>query len=101
MVYGIFNTMSIQITIDKAGRMVLPKPVRMQLHLEAGSILELDMGLGEVILRPRQVETSGIRQYKGRAVWDAPEALATADEFEAARLRGRDERDQRFLDWNE
>ena len=44
--------MSTRLVIDKAGRIVLPKPLRQELHLEPGDALEM-VSIGEQItLRP-------------------------------------------------
>src|SRR5208283_5273606 len=46
------NTMTTTLTIDKAGRLVLPKPVREELQLSAGDSLELESSEDQIILRP-------------------------------------------------
>ena len=44
--------MNTRLTIDKAGRVVIPKPLREELHLEPGDSLELE-NIGErITLRP-------------------------------------------------
>ena len=43
MAYANIIPMTATVTLDKAGRLVLPKPVRDQLHLRAGSKLRLDV----------------------------------------------------------
>jgi AbrB family looped-hinge helix DNA binding protein len=50
MVYGIEDGMTVR--IDKAGRIVLPKPVREHLGLKEGSELELEESSRGVFLRP-------------------------------------------------
>jgi len=40
------------LTIDGAGRLVLPKPVRDELQLSAGDSLELETSENEIVLRP-------------------------------------------------
>jgi AbrB family looped-hinge helix DNA binding protein len=40
------------LTIDGAGRLVLPKPVRDELQLSAGDSLELESSEDEIVLRP-------------------------------------------------
>ena len=40
------------LTVDKAGRVVLPKPVRDKLQLNAGDALELESSEGQIVLRP-------------------------------------------------
>jgi AbrB family looped-hinge helix DNA binding protein len=44
--------MNSRITIDKAGRVVIPKPLRDELHLEPGDALELESGGEQITLRP-------------------------------------------------
>jgi AbrB family looped-hinge helix DNA binding protein len=46
--------MSIQATIDKAGRIVLPKALRDELQLEPGETLELERTGDHITLRPRR-----------------------------------------------
>jgi AbrB family looped-hinge helix DNA binding protein len=44
--------MNSRLTIDKAGRVVIPKPLREQLHLEAGDALEIESTGEQITLRP-------------------------------------------------
>jgi AbrB family looped-hinge helix DNA binding protein len=44
--------MTITLTIDRAGRLVLPKPVREELQLSAGDSLELESSEDQIVLRP-------------------------------------------------
>ena len=44
--------MNTRLTIDKAGRVVIPKPLREQLHLEPGDSLELETSGEHITLRP-------------------------------------------------
>jgi AbrB family looped-hinge helix DNA binding protein len=44
--------MNATISIDRAGRLVLPKPVREQLQLEPGESLEMESFEDHVVLRP-------------------------------------------------
>jgi AbrB family looped-hinge helix DNA binding protein len=46
------DAMTTTLTIDRAGRLVLPKPVRDELQLAAGDSLELESSDNEIILRP-------------------------------------------------
>jgi AbrB family looped-hinge helix DNA binding protein len=41
-----------QLVIDKAGRVVIPKPLREQLHLEPGDALEMESSGERIVLRP-------------------------------------------------
>lgn len=40
------------LTIDKAGRVVIPKPLREELHLEPGDALEMESAGEQITLRP-------------------------------------------------
>jgi AbrB family looped-hinge helix DNA binding protein len=44
--------MSTRLTIDKAGRVVIPKLLREELHLEPGDSLEMDSSGDQITLRP-------------------------------------------------
>ncbi len=44
--------MTTRLTIDKAGRVVIPKPLREELHLEPGDTLEMDNAGERITLRP-------------------------------------------------
>jgi AbrB family looped-hinge helix DNA binding protein len=46
--------MNTTLTIDKAGRVVLPKPVRDALQISPGDSLELESSEDHIILRPRK-----------------------------------------------
>jgi AbrB family looped-hinge helix DNA binding protein len=54
------------LTIDKAGRIVLPKPVRDELQLSPGDSLEIESSEDRVVLRPVR---GGGRIYKKQGVW--------------------------------
>jgi len=55
-----------EVTIDKAGRVVIPKFVRDQLRLEPGDSLELDSDGRAITLRPQRSATP---LRKERGVW--------------------------------
>ena len=61
--YGMDETV---VSIDKAGRVVLPKEVREDLAISGGDLLDLTVRGREVTLRPRQ-KKSGL-QRKGKAL---------------------------------
>jgi len=44
--------MKTRLVIDKAGRVVIPKPLRKELQLEPGDALELESGGEQITLRP-------------------------------------------------
>jgi AbrB family looped-hinge helix DNA binding protein len=44
--------MNTRLIIDKAGRVVIPKPLRKQLQLEPGDALDLESGGQQITLRP-------------------------------------------------
>jgi AbrB family looped-hinge helix DNA binding protein len=58
--------MTTKIPIDRAGRMVLPKPLREKLHLQAGDDLEVECNDDQITLRPARTEALLI---KDRGIW--------------------------------
>jgi AbrB family looped-hinge helix DNA binding protein len=58
--------MDARITIDKAGRVVLPKPLREELQLAPGDMLELQSFGEEITLRPVR---PSLPVAKERGVW--------------------------------
>ena len=68
--------------IDKAGRVVLPKPVRTRLGLRAGSDLELQETAEGILLKPTEhepsmVQVDGVWVYTGKVPpgWDSVQAI--------------------------
>jgi len=55
-----------KVTLDRAGRVVLPKPLRDELHISPGDTLDLSVTGDEVTLRPRRGATP---LQKERGVW--------------------------------
>jgi AbrB family looped-hinge helix DNA binding protein len=83
------------ITIDKAGRMVLPKPVRDELQLGPGDSIELESSEDRVILRPARGKG---RMYKKQGVWVFDSGVPMeADVVEKTIRRVREERDRHNL----
>lgn len=78
-----------RVTIDKAGRFVLPKTVRDGLHLSPGDTLELMVEGEQVTLRPSRV-TPPLQKERGVWVFRTGEPLTTAQTREM--LRGIRER---------
>jgi AbrB family looped-hinge helix DNA binding protein len=80
------------ITIDKAGRIVLPKPVRDQLQIAPGDQLRLENDDDRIILRPSR-GTAQLRKKRGVWVYHSGEPL-TAATVDATLERVRRERDE-------
>jgi AbrB family looped-hinge helix DNA binding protein len=90
--------MNATISIDRSGRLVLPKPVREQLQLEPGVSLELESFEDHIVLRPVRGNAS---MYKKQGVWvfRAGGPLKASVVRETIR-RVRKEREQKLLDRN-
>jgi AbrB family looped-hinge helix DNA binding protein len=73
--------MNTTVTLDKAGRLVIPKMVRDKLHLDAGDALELEFEGQQMILRPAR-SASPLRKEQGVWVFRTGGKLsaATADQ---------------------
>ena len=69
--------MNATLTLDKAGRIVIPKPLRDELNLAPGDSLSLKSEGEEVTLRPVR---SGSRLRKKSGIW----VLSTGQKFSAA-----------------
>lgn len=82
------------LTVDKAGRVVLPKPVRDELQLSAGDSLELESSEDQIVLRPVR-GTAGLRKKQGIWVLDVDEPLSV----EAVNRTIRDIRREREESW--
>jgi AbrB family looped-hinge helix DNA binding protein len=86
--------MNSRLTLDKAGRIVLPKSVRDELRLEAGDILELESSNDKIILRPAQANGQLVKEY-GVWVFRSDEPLTEEIVKETSR-KIRKERDDRI-----
>jgi len=71
------GNMNARITLDKAGRIVLPKPLRNELQLEPGDALEVECSGEEITLRPARGQAQ-LRKKHGVWVYSAGEALSSA-----------------------
>jgi len=86
-----------EVTLDKFGRVVIPKAVRDHFGLGPGAVLEIDKGKeDEIVLRPRRpepdlVEEQGVLVFTGEA---------TAD-LEGAVERHRQNRSDQVASWPE
>jgi AbrB family looped-hinge helix DNA binding protein len=74
------DTMNVQ--IDGAGRIVLPKPVRERFQLEGGDSLALDVK-GEVIELKRTRSGGGLKRVNGVLVVGSAEKLPAGRDFAA------------------
>ena len=75
--------MKTSISIDKAGRVVLPQEVRRQFHLVAGDRLDLEIRPDGILLRSHSgqadlVEENAFRVHEGEAVGDLARAVELA-----------------------
>jgi len=68
--------MDANITVDKAGRVVLPKAVRDELELAPGDSLQLESTRDEIVLRPVRGNV-GMRQKEGIWVFRTDEPIST------------------------
>lgn len=71
------------ITIDRAGRIVLPQRVRRHFHLEAGDELDLEVVPEGIFLRSRSVpaglvEENGLLVHEGEATGELADAVEIA-----------------------
>jgi len=87
--------MNDRLTIDKAGRIVLPKPLRDELRLEAGDTLEIESSGEEITLRPARGNAQ-LRKKHGVWVFRAGEPLTQAMVEKTAR-QVREEREAEIL----
>ena len=85
--------MDATVTVDKAGRVVLPKALRDRLHLAPGDSLDLTVEGEQVTMRPRRV-TPPLQKERGVWVFRTGEPLTATETRET--LRGiREDRQQR------
>ncbi|MFY9906305.1 MAG: AbrB/MazE/SpoVT family DNA-binding domain-containing protein [Terriglobales bacterium] len=87
--------MHTRLIIDKAGRVVIPKPLRKQLQLEPGDALELESGGEQITLRPAR-GTGPLQNEHGIWVLHTGEPLSASVTDDLLR-RIRDERDSANL----
>ncbi len=87
--------MNATLTIDKAGRVVLPKPVRDALQISPGDSLELESSEDHIVLRPAP---SKGRMYKKQGVWVFDSGVPlSAEVINKTIRRVRAERDRHVL----
>jgi AbrB family looped-hinge helix DNA binding protein len=84
-----------RLTLDKAGRIVLPKPLRDELRLEAGDTLEIESSSDEITLRPTRGQAQ-LRKKHGIWVYRSGEPLSQAAIDKTVR-EVREERENQIL----
>lgn len=87
--------MTTKATLDNAGRIVIPKPLREELHLGPGDTLQLESEGERITLRPVR-GTMPLRKERGVWVYRAGQPLSAAVTDQTLR-QVRDERDQRNM----
>jgi AbrB family looped-hinge helix DNA binding protein len=87
--------MNTRLVIDKAGRVVIPKPLREELHLEPGDALEMESAGEQITLRPAR-GTGPLTMEHGVWVFYAGQPLSASATDEMLR-QIREERDQANL----
>jgi AbrB family looped-hinge helix DNA binding protein len=83
--------MTTKLTLDKAGRVVLPKPLRDELELAAGDTLELESRGEQITLRPVR-GSAPLRKERGVWVYRTGKPLTAATTNQTLR-EIREERD--------
>ena len=95
ILYGKLFTMNGTIQIDKAGRLVLPKPLREELQVSAGDSFEFEFSGDAVVLRPARPNR---RIYKKKGIWVLNTGESMSAEVPTKTLHQvRKEREDRFL----
>jgi len=69
--------MTTKLTLDKAGRVVLPKPLRDELELAAGDVLDLESRGEQITLRPVR-GSAPLRKERGIWVYRTGQTLPAA-----------------------
>ncbi|HEY4115794.1 MAG TPA: AbrB/MazE/SpoVT family DNA-binding domain-containing protein [Rhizomicrobium sp.] len=88
--------MADQVTLDSTGRVVIPKELRDELHLEAGDKLTVKSDGQGVTLRPVRPEPR-MRKKQGIWVFQGGGGPISAEEFDRVLQEQRHERDRQIL----
>jgi AbrB family looped-hinge helix DNA binding protein len=88
--------MNSRLIIDKAGRVVIPKPLREELRLQAGDALEMESTGEQITLRPVR-GTGPLTKERGVWVFHAGQPLS-ASSTDGLLKQIREERDRANLD---
>jgi AbrB family looped-hinge helix DNA binding protein len=91
LTHSLVPKVNTRLLIDKAGRVVIPKPLREQLHLEPGDSLEMESVGEQIILRPVR-GTGPVTKEHGVWVFHSGESLPASSTDEMLR-QIREERD--------
>lgn len=92
-------TMNARLTIDRAGRVIIPKPIRKELNLQAGDSLELESVGGGITLRPLPGSGPLVKEH---GIWVIGSGEPMTEEQTGAMLRLiREERDMSNLGGSE
>jgi AbrB family looped-hinge helix DNA binding protein len=81
MPFGILNGMKTELSIDKAGRVVLPQAVRKQFHLVAGDRLDLQILPDGIFLHAQNqkaylIEEGGLLVHEGEPTGDLTQVVS-------------------------
>ena len=87
--------MSDTVTLDSTGRVVIPKGLRDELHLEAGDKLSVESDGDKIVLSRVRLENR-MRKKNGIWVFQAGEPMS-ADDFDQVLQDQRRERDRQLL----
>jgi AbrB family looped-hinge helix DNA binding protein len=87
--------MTTKLTLDKAGRVVIPKPLRDELNLGPGDALQLEAEGEQIILRPLR-GVIPLRKERGLWVYRTGQTLSASISDDTLR-KVRKERDQQNL----
>jgi AbrB family looped-hinge helix DNA binding protein len=87
--------MNAKLHIDRAGRVVLPKPIRERLQLEPGESLEIESFDDHIVLRPVRLHAT-MRKELGVLVFDTGEPISASDVRQTIQ-KVRNERSDRSL----
>jgi len=72
--------MTTEITIDQAGRVLIPKKLREELHLKPGDVLELESKGDDITIRPRRAHATLVKDH---GIWvlstGEPTAISISD----------------------
>lgn len=80
-------------TLDRFGRIVIPKKIREDFHLQVGSPIRIEEGEGEIVLKPVEgepnlVKKDGVLVFSGKVVGNVETALEDHREGRKKMLRG-------------